>query len=78
MDIEGKSSFQQSVYTEFFELVTNLTMDSKVIDVKCKLCPPPKDVFSKFSCSSFRPVTGSKVTLKMLLYKKIRKSASLF
>jgi len=42
MDIEGKSLFQQSVYTEFFELVANLTMDSKV---KCKLRPPAKDVF---------------------------------
>jgi len=45
MDILGKSSFQRSVYTEFFELVTNLTMDSKFIEVKCKLCPPPKDDF---------------------------------
>jgi len=34
MDIEGKCTFQRSVYTEFFELVTNLTMDSKVIEVK--------------------------------------------
>jgi len=42
MDIEGKSSFQRSVYTEFFELIMNLTMDSKV---KCKLCPPPKGFF---------------------------------
>jgi len=45
MDIEEKSSFQRSVYTEFFELVTNLTMDSKIVEVKCKLFPPPKDVF---------------------------------
>jgi len=29
MDIEGKSSFQRSVYTEFFELVTNFTMEVK-------------------------------------------------
>jgi len=28
MDIEGKSSFQRSVYTEFFELATSLTMES--------------------------------------------------
>src|SRR6218665_1907615 len=45
IDILGKSSFQRSVYTEFFELVTNLTMDSKFIEVKCKLCPPPKNDF---------------------------------
>jgi len=45
MDIEGKCIFQQFVYTEFFELVTNLTMDTKVIEVKCKLCPPTERTF---------------------------------
>src|SRR6218665_2418114 len=42
IDIERKTSFQRSVYTEFLELVSNLTMDVKV---KCKLCPPANDVF---------------------------------
>jgi len=53
MDIEEKSSFQQSVYTEFFELVTNLTMDSKVIEVKYKLFPPPNDVFLNLTVVNF-------------------------
>jgi len=39
MEIEGKCSFQQSVYTEFFDL---LMIDSRNIEVKCKLCPPTK------------------------------------
>lgn len=33
------NSFQWSVYMEFLELVM---MDSKNIEVKCKLCPPTK------------------------------------
>jgi len=40
LENEGKCIFQRFLYTEFFELVTNLTMVSKVIEVKCKLCPP--------------------------------------
>jgi len=39
MDIEWKYIFQRSIHKEFFELVTNLTMDSRVIEVKSKLCP---------------------------------------
>jgi len=53
MDIEGKSLFQRPIYTEFFELVSNLTMDSLVMELKCKLCPRPKDVFLNLTVFNF-------------------------
>ncbi|XP_071569972.1 cytochrome b5-related protein-like isoform X1 [Temnothorax nylanderi] len=42
--MEGRSSFERSVYTEFFELRT-ITKDGKNIDVKCRLCPPTKKTY---------------------------------
>lgn len=42
--MESRSSFERSMYTEFFEFRT-ITKDEKNIDVKCKLCPPTKKTY---------------------------------
>ena len=70
MVIEGKCSLQQSVYPEFFELIT---MDSKVVQAYFKLCPPTKKTlrFLLNCCLILQFISVSKATLKMPLYKKL-------
>ena len=63
--MESLSSFERSVYTEFFELIS--TNDCKNLDVKCKLCPPTRKTYRTSANSTSNLKKHLEVIMKLVL-----------